>query len=204
MDAYLLPGITLIASVISVLSFAVYLKDRRQRKRKIPVPYSWSNVASGVDHTINRLHSDEFVPEIVIGVGRSGAIYGALLAGNLGNLPFEVLDRSFAHDQGNRNAVFHQHIAQPWSFQRALLVIGEVNSGQSLKEALLWLRANLPPADIKTACMVRQVNSNYVPDYIAYEEDRAIVPPWVLRSGYQRYQKFSRSALIEQPVSLDQ
>jgi hypoxanthine phosphoribosyltransferase len=60
----------------------------------------WSMVRRDLRRLIDRLHADNFAPDLVIGAGRAGSIIGAMVAANLGHCPFIALDVQYDHSVG--------------------------------------------------------------------------------------------------------
>lgn len=79
-----------IAAVLGIIQYRIL----RQWKRKITWDKAlrvarnlWDQIVAGMLDT-----GDEFKPDLVIGLGRSGGLWGGWLAGNLGSLPLVVVD----------------------------------------------------------------------------------------------------------------
>ena len=52
---------------------------------------TWDDALRVAEKLLNTIEGS-FMPDLVLGLGRSGGIWGGWLAGNLGSLPFAVID----------------------------------------------------------------------------------------------------------------
>jgi hypoxanthine phosphoribosyltransferase len=194
--------VSVLATVISIPAGAYYLweryKDRDPDYEKSDArraPLSWTKVTHGATETIRRLRSDNWLPDLVLGIGRSGAIYGGLIAGNMNNLPLAILDRHLVWDRNSRQylADHHSRIELPTECRKILVVVGEVYSGQSLTASLEKMESALKDRAVRTACLVRSMHSDVKVDYAIYEVDRAVRPAWILGSDYKRFELLPKS-----------
>lgn len=90
------------ASVTGLLLAVVVWRERR-RMRSQP---SWDEALRVADTLIDTIQQSRFSPHLVIGLGRSGGIWGGWLAGNLGSLPFTVIDLEYEVDEIVRRVKF--------------------------------------------------------------------------------------------------
>src|SRR5579864_334792 len=67
-----------------------WLQLRRWNRR-----LSWDDSLRIAEKLLAQIEQSGWVPEIVVGLGRSGGIWGGWLAGNLGSLPFAVVDDKY-------------------------------------------------------------------------------------------------------------
>src|SRR5690348_6446134 len=74
--------ISLIVSIIAgLVTIGASIKLARERGR-----ITWRTVDSATKAMLKEIQTSSFDPEIVVGVGRGGAILAGMLAGNLGHL----------------------------------------------------------------------------------------------------------------------
>jgi hypoxanthine phosphoribosyltransferase len=179
--------VSVMAALISIPAGIYYLWDRN--KATVSKTVGWRKVEYGVHETIRRLRSDNWVPDLVLAIGRSGAIYGGLIAGNMGNLPMAILDRHLAWDRTSREYVadHHSSIHLPDECKKVLVVVGEVYSGQSLTASVQRIKEAMQGRSIKTACLVHSNHSNVQVDYSVFEVDGAVRPAWILDRDYKRF-----------------
>jgi len=119
----------------------------------------------------------EYRPEVVVGIGRTGAIPGAIVASIL-RVDFHAIkiSRRDEHDtELERPAVFSE---VPLEVQgRRVLIVDEIStSGDTLRLALAAIR-DVGPSEVRTATsFVRP--QGYRPDFHALETDATVIFPW--------------------------
>lgn len=176
----------LISAAITIVTGAHYLwklfLSRELRK------LNWRDIRRGVLVIISRLRHDNFIPDLVIGVGRSGAILGGLIAGNMGNLPLAVVDRKLQWDERKRDILLSEftELKVGPERQKLLFVIGEVYSAQSIVEVLKHLDPILKDKQYRTATLVKLESAPVNIDYIAFKVSKKVEPAWVMSPDYKR------------------
>ncbi len=158
-------------------------------RARVPAILSWKKIQVGVKQIIERLYQDNFVPDLVIAIGRSGAIFGGLIAGNMRNLPMALLDRHFEWDESRRSYVpshFTEVHVTP-DCHKILVVVGEVYSGQSFTESLHELEDALRGKKVKTATLCKSKAAAVQVDYFVYAVDKVVRPAWVISENYLRH-----------------
>jgi predicted nucleotide-binding protein len=69
----------------------------------LPTPtgghYSWHEVNRGLEYIQDELERDNFRPDIVLGLGRSGGVVGGILASLLGSIPIRLWDLKYREDK---------------------------------------------------------------------------------------------------------
>lgn len=179
-----------ISAVLAIIA-AAYTSYRWYISRS-PTKVSWRRVERGVLRIIHDLRRDNFVPDLVVCVvciGRSGAIFGGLIAGNMGNVPIALLDRRFQWDKGRvRDDVplSYSEVHIDDSVRRVLVVIGEIYSGSSIKESLGRLEGVLNGREYRLACLNKVSFAPVKVDYCVYEVEKPGRPPWVISNQYAR------------------
>lgn len=151
---------------------------------------TWSKVDKYSKKIIAKISQSNYVPEIIVTIGRGGAIVGSILSGNLPvkgsishNIPILGTDRLYTWDGGERYE-FEDNLIDlnPLSGKRVLLVAGDVVTGETMKmyaHDLLSAGVN----DLRTACLVKSVGSAYKPDYYGKEITAKFKMPWMYK-GY--------------------
>jgi hypoxanthine phosphoribosyltransferase len=129
---------------------------------------SWERVLKGVIKFIKDFEekSEKYVPDLVIGVGRSGAIFGATLAANLGNKPFLSLhDEKFEDEYGNRRVKINVPLkldSEELKNMKILITFAYVNSGETLRAALDYLtKSGIPLENIYKAILWLNPDNEY-------------------------------------------
>ncbi|MGH2348245.1 MAG: hypothetical protein ACRDFT_02120 [bacterium] len=177
----------LLAAIIGIITGIHYLVQmlRRREFRKL----SWRMVNRGVVTIIANLRRDNFIPDLVIGIGRSGAIFGGLIAGNMGNIPLAVVDRKLHWDEKRRDIIlsdFSELRVKP-QHQKLLFVIGEIYSAQSISEVVKHFQPALEGRQWRTASLVKLDVAPVNVDYTIYTVAKRVEPPWVLSPDYKRH-----------------
>ncbi|MFH1893057.1 MAG: hypothetical protein ABIK83_10310 [Candidatus Zixiibacteriota bacterium] len=132
---------------------------------------SWTEFSSAVTKMQNAVSLDkDFKPDVVIGVGRSGAIAGALLAGNLGELRHIGIDRIHTYVERQRKTEIVPSCSSLSDFlkgKNVLLVMSECVTGGTLeraRDALVTGASGI--GAIRTGAVYRLGSSLFVPDYV--------------------------------------
>jgi len=114
---------------------------------------------------------------------------GGLLAGNMGNIPFTVVDRKLQWDEKKRDIVlsdFSELRVKPEQ-RKILFVIGEVYSAQSITEVVRHLQPILGDRQWRTASLVKLESAPVKVDYTMFIVAKRVEPAWVLSSEYKRH-----------------
>lgn len=153
---------------------------------------SWEDITSGVLKAVDVVSNAWATVDIVVAVGRGGAICGAMLAGNLGHKPFYVLDRSYPMRLRFRETAVIDHGDVGLKGKNVLVVFSEIQTGATLKE-VLKLIGSKKPRDIRTLAFFKShlAKENSVDHYIyRYRYDgTSVVQPWYLTAQYQPYKE---------------
>lgn len=139
---------------------------------------SWNKFWS---YTVRLLHliemDHDFQPELVLSIGRSGAIVGSLIAGNLNATPFISLDRisNFDGPNGQRQIEIIpdlNNLKTELSDKKILIVMSECDSGKTLLEVMgvLSKLEGIDMTKIKTAVLFRGMKSEFQPDYFVIRD----------------------------------
>ncbi len=189
---------TLILAIVGTISSFIYLGQLIKTKI-IGNHFTWSDVNKSMDNTINYLKGKSFHPDIVICLGRGGAIYGGLLAGNMGTIRIALIDRkkiSYASESMHNpyflikpNISVFKSLINNQGKLNILLVTGEVVTGFDLYHAKLFLEDKLEKSQIKNTIMTISFTSlnhaSYFPDYADKNEiPNYKSPPWRKNEEY--------------------
>lgn len=135
-----------------------------------PDVMSWASFLSALESLRSRILEDSrFKPEAVVSIGRSGAIAGALLAGNLGGLEHYGLDRLHTFRQGERTTTIVPNceaLRPRLEGRQTLVVMAECITGGTLKLARNELARVVGAGSLRTAAVLRSENAGFRPDYI--------------------------------------
>jgi len=129
------------------------------------------------------MQDKSFKPEVVVSVGRGGAITGGMLAGNLGEIPHLGIDR--AHKTRDNERITKivpfnlEYLHQFLSGKSVLVVMTECLAGRTLPLARDKLKECMKGiGDIKTAVIYRKKDANFYPDYVFKDNETKIVVPF--------------------------
>lgn len=146
-----------IGTVVALIAFVMQIIILR----KGPTWWDALKRARKILDKINQLHWE---PTVVIGIGRSGGIFGGWLAGNLGSKPFIVVD-DFYDQQSSKDIKVEfpggkkvlsalEEFKKPED-NRILLVKGAVSRGQTFATFLERFSDQLVSWDIKKAALYK-------------------------------------------------
>lgn len=158
-------------------------KMKQIKKMQKAGEFSWEDVNNGVLRLVDLVRKSNFNPDIIVGVGRSGAIIAGLLAGNLGVLPVGVIDREYQRMRGGgRKVVIRRGVDV--KNKKVLLVCGMLITGQTLKAAYDIIDKR--GGEIKTLTMFKRTGPLIMtPDYYSYEIESIARFPWRLSADWK-------------------
>lgn len=163
----------------------------------LPKNASWRQMTKAVENITQKMAIDGFKPDIVILYGRGGAIFGGLLAGNLGNIPVASIDRDVIDNSGVTDTkIINSNVMKGVKGKKVLFVTGEVITGNQLAKSKIALKKAQPSA-IKTASYYVCDSSIAYPDYYQTETKSAIRAPWRIKADYKRT---SKRGLLAKPI----
>ncbi|MGC4861355.1 phosphoribosyltransferase [Micromonospora sp. DT41] len=172
---------SLVISSIASL-FTIFLSIRLIRERN---KISWRMVETCTRSLLKEIQASSFNPDVVIGVGRGGAILGGMLAGNMGHLPLFVIDTILDKTDGLSAAhIRYPEVLPDLAGKRLLLAVGELYSGQDLRAAL-ELAKSKAPATIKTVSLFSHPASSIKPDFVGRETKQPLSAPWRMSDVYR-------------------
>ncbi len=145
---------------------------------------------------IEKIRSDGFDPDMVVGIGRSGAFLGGWLAGNLGSIPITVIDRRFDLNQAGvlnfptaetdfRNICDSlKHMQDPG----VLIVEGATTSGSTLREFQRLQILYAPQLNCRYAVLYEVETSKFDVQYVAKRITQAPSRyPWHKTVDWQKH-----------------
>jgi hypoxanthine phosphoribosyltransferase len=185
----LLAIIGALASIVAVGATAVQWYRVRQWKRIL----TWDDALRAATTLLERVEGSPWKPEIVIGIGRSGGIWGGWLAGNLG-LPFAVVDDRYESGPEGRRVEFPGGQDVLVSLRklhgdsiRPLVVDGATSTGQTPSEFRRRFAEQLKGWDVRFAVLYRNPTSAASIDFVGVEgpEPWPDKFPWHFRKAYR-------------------
>lgn len=155
------------------------------------VPYrriTWRRAEKLVDRMVEEMISDGFVPSFIVGIGRGGAILGALMAGRLGHRPILAITADHHWGGGGRrdDLAINFSINEPDWLEHVLLVAGETHTGQSMRLVESYL-ASIGCTEVRRAVLYYERGTTQDVEYVGFRTTRKMVRlPWMYTRHYQR------------------
>lgn len=87
-----------LASIITIVQFLRWWKYHHK--------ITWDDALRVAENLMKQIQNSDWKPDFVLGIGRSGGIWGGWLAGNLGTLPFAVIDDKYSPNDGSLQIQF--------------------------------------------------------------------------------------------------
>lgn len=157
---------------------------------------SWGDVDKYCKKVIEQIRSTRFKPDVIVTIGRGGAVFGAILSGNTSkhknehrkiNIPILGVDRMYEWENNCRNEIPNKMVSfAPLAEKKVLLVAGDILSGGTMKFHYKQLK-EVGVKEIRTACIVKGSASTLRPDYFGKEIIADFRMPWMYKGyGYIR------------------
>jgi hypoxanthine phosphoribosyltransferase len=165
------------ASAVTIYLFAEELQNRRR--------FGWKHVEKLVEGLLDDMRTRDYSPDLVLGVGRGGAILAGMLAGNLGHLPLAVVDTILDRSAGiSRATIRFPECCPDLRDKDVLIVVGELYSGEDLRRGIEFAERQNPRA-IKTATLLTHPAASIRPDFVGLETAKPLSAPWRISEHYK-------------------
>ena len=182
--------IGIIFSTIGAISSIWFLYDKLSKRWKL----SWRFVQKAVLRITDRMTGDDFSPSLIIGIGRGGAIMGAMISGALGHRPLIVIDRKYDWKDGRRVDDLVQRLKINIGLDKVLLVAGEVHSGNTMRLYYNYFQ-ELGAKEIRRATLYYEIGSTEPVEYIGLSSSRKMIRlPWMFTDKYRRNSRSEEEA----------
>lgn len=168
---------------VGVFATAVFLYDRFFPFQNI----SWKYTEKTVEKLFNKMIRDDFSPTLLVGIGRGGAVLGALLSGCFGHKPLLVVDRKYVWLENERSEdVICAFDLQSKYLKNVLLIAGGVYSGNTMiKYHDIFKR--MGAKNIKRAALIYEVGAVTDIEYKGLITTRKNIKlPWMFSDNYIR------------------
>ncbi|MCX5800882.1 MAG: histidine phosphatase family protein [Candidatus Eisenbacteria bacterium] len=172
----------LILGTIGALASAWYLYERFFPLRRL----SWRSAQNAALRISEQMKQAGYDPTLIVGIGRGGAIMGALISGSLGHRPLLVIDRKYMWMDGRRIDDMVLHLQLPLVLvDRVLLVAGEAHSGNTMR--LYYNHFVLMGAvSVKRAAYFVRKGCTEPIEYVGIRSGRELRMPWMFTRTYVR------------------
>ena len=180
---------TIASVIIAWLKYVVVAKKDGKKGHK-PF-FSWNNIGffqrssmravfKGAKRISQEIAEDQ-KPNLIMFIGRGGAIFGSLISYNLGNIPIYCVDRKYHTDEPTDKPVTTVfpigHIPKEF-LGTVLLVAGETHSGGTIRYFASLIKEMNPDAVVKTCVYFKQKSCKVKIDYWCVEKKHSILMPW--------------------------
>ena len=148
--------------------------------------YTWKNAEKIVNQMIHNMNEDGFSPSLICGIGRGGAILGAMISGILDHRPLVVLDRVYEWTDDQRTDYIYEELPLEKDLDKILLITSEVYSGNTIRLFYQYLQ-KIGGKEIKKAAFYYRKGSTEKVDYIGIEGTKSNFRfPWMFNNKYNR------------------
>lgn len=158
--------------------------DKFYEKSEGTVNISWHDVEIDVLKIIDQMKQDNFEPDVIISIARSGLIPASMIAYALGNKQLYVIKVDFSKVQkdGKDQELYDkpritQELSKDISGLKVLVVDEMAVSGSTLKLVKNYLEFK-NPAEARYAVLYKQPWSEFNPDYSGREIKEWPMYPW--------------------------
>ncbi len=172
----------LVSSVLAIVT-AIYYVWRRFRPQK---RISWKTATKLAISIADEMVGDGFLPSLVFGIGRGGAIMGSLISGCLGHRPLCVIDRIYEWEEGSRTEDILFKVRFPQRLlDKVLVVSGEVHTGNTMRMYCEFFK-DRGAKEIRRATLFLNKGSIEQVEYGGLTLHRNILMPWMVSDRYIR------------------
>ncbi len=161
-----------------------FVKAATYRQTLLPAPkngrYSWGDTRRGLEHIQVAMEQDNFIPDIIVGLGRSGGVVGGILACLMGSLPIDLLDLHYTRkDKAYRVEFRTESFKLPEDAKKVLVIEGATTAGTTLTTASKLLADQYPGIEFRYAVLIQSEASQFTCNYYAFSERKKILSlPW--------------------------
>ncbi|OGH87985.1 MAG: hypothetical protein A3J93_02305 [Candidatus Magasanikbacteria bacterium RIFOXYC2_FULL_42_28] len=145
---------------------------------------SWEDVEKDTLKIIDDMKHDNFEPDLIVSIARSGLIPAALIAYTLGNKQLYVVKIDFSKTQQDgkeqdlmERPVITQELTKDVRGLKILVVDEMAVSGSTLKMMKSYMDMK-QPQEVRYAVLYKQPWSEFTPDYSGREIEAWPVYPW--------------------------
>ena len=148
------------------------------------VNISWQDVDKDSLSIISQMQKDDFEPDVIISIARSGLIPASIIAYALGTKDLYVVKIDFSKgqkdgkDQDLRDRpIITQELNKEIHGLKVLVIDEMAVSGSTLKLMDMYMHIK-NPAEVKYAVLYKQPWSEFKPDYFGREVKEWPIYPW--------------------------
>ncbi len=169
---------SILGGVVSIITIYKWVRPYKK--------ISWAQVEKGVLSLKEQLIKDQYIPTLIVGIGRGGSITGALLSGCLGHVPILVIERVYDWSGDYRKESLFEDIKLNKNLERVLLVAGELHTGGTAKTYKDYFE-KIGAGEVRFLSFMTEKYPNLRANYYYIESnDSDIRLPWMLTKNYKR------------------
>jgi hypoxanthine phosphoribosyltransferase len=169
--------LSVVGSLIAIWQLTIYFQDRDR--------LSWRVVEKCMKSILKTMHQTNYRPDLIVGVGRGGAIVAGMLAGNLGHVPLFVVDTEIDRTTRSVKAnIRFQGLLPDVTGKKVLVVVGELYSGEDLRTVTEFVESH-KPAQVLTMSLFSHPAASITPDYLGRQTKRPLDAPWRISDVYR-------------------
>jgi uncharacterized protein len=179
---FLLSIIYFLLTVIGAIASIWFIAEKALKWRRL----SWRCAQKSSELIARQLSADAYLPSLIVGIGRGGAIFGAMISGCLGHRPLLGIDRKYQWKDGRRIDDILLHLDIPKDLiSTVLLVAGEVHTGNTMKIYFDYF-SKLGAQNIRRATFFLQEGSTEKINYFGLKSKNDRRMPWMFSQVYKR------------------
>jgi probable phosphoglycerate mutase len=182
--------IYLLLTVVGATASVWFFVDQVNKLKKL----SWRSAEKSAEIIASSLGSDDFMPSLIVGIGRGGAIFGAMISGCLGHRPLLVIDRKYTWIDGRRVDDLILKLSLPEELlSKVLLVAGEVHTGNTMKlyyDHFIHIGAK----EVRRGVLLLQDGCTEKIEYYGIKSKIDRKMPWMFSKQYRRESRSQEEA----------
>ncbi len=169
--------LSILGGVVSIITIYKWITPYKK--------ISWAQVEKGVVSLKEKLIKDNYIPTLIVGIGRGGSITGALISGCLGHLPVLVIDRVYDWSGDYRKEALFENIRLNKNLEKVLLVAGELHTGGTAKTYKDYFES-IGAGEVKFLSFMTEKYPNLRANYYIESNNSDLRLPWMLTQNYKR------------------
>jgi hypoxanthine phosphoribosyltransferase len=183
--------VSLLLAVIGAITSLWFIVEKMGLWQRL----SWRCAERSAEKVARQLVADAYTPSLIVGIGRGGAIFGAMISGCLGHRPLLVIDRKYTWKGGRRidDMILRMNLPDEM-LSSLLLVAGEAHTGNTMKLYFDYFR-QLGASDVRRAALFLQDGCTEKVEYWGVKGGTDRRMPWMFSQSYRRDSRGLEEAL---------
>jgi hypoxanthine phosphoribosyltransferase len=174
----------LVLTTIGAVASVWFVYEKAAQYRRV----SWRRAQRLTIAMTQRMIADGYLPTLIVGIARGGAVMSALIAGILGDRPIAAFTEQHLWKDGRREdrALIDFVVHDEQLLERVLVVAGELHTGNSMREVCRSLEA-MGAKQIRRAVLYHEIGGTEPVEYAGFRTRRKMVRlPWMFSRNYRR------------------